>query len=138
MSQAIKAILDAAATVTGDLANGADSIMHLMEVQGEGDPYVVLNSQIVNPNDTQSGQVIDEWEVSILIVSRWLYTEGEEAGAHNIAGNIRTALHDTSGTYAGSNVAGIVFDDQSPAQIFKENSEQKIQIEQTYRMWVNR
>jgi hypothetical protein len=138
MSQAIKAILDADATVTTGLANGASSIMHLQEVQGEEAPYIIIRSELVDPNDTQTGQVIDEWEVSLFIVSNYLYTEGAVVGVKEKGEHCRASLHDTKGTYAGDNVAGIEYMYQSPPQIFRKNTQQKIQIEQTYRMWVNR
>jgi hypothetical protein len=138
MSNAIKDILDNASAVTNDLANGADSIMHLIEGQGEAVPYIILQSSIVNPNGTQTGQVIDEWDVSVFIISNYLYDEGASIGVHTIGANVRTALHDTSGTYAGENVAGVVFRDQLPPQIIQANTVQRVMMEQTYTMHIHR
>lgn len=137
MSKAIANILKAATSVTNNLSGGANSIMHLMEIQGASPPYIVIKSSIINPNTTQTGQKIDEWSVSLFVVAEYLYDQtGGIVGADTIANNARTELHDT--TYSSDNVAGVSFDDQLEPDIFNENNVKRIQIEQTYTLWTHR
>ena len=138
MSQAVKAILDASATLTADLANGANSIMHLQEVQGETPPYLVIKSEIIDPTDTNSGQSLDVVEVSVFIVSQFLYDETGSVGAHTIAGKVRTALHGASGTHGEESVNDIRFNDEGVPQLFNTTTNPRVQIEQTYTVWINR
>lgn len=142
MSQAIKAILDATTSVTDDLANGANSIMHLMEAQGAATNYVILMSELLDPHDTMSGQNLDRWEVSIYIVSKWLYDEGAEVGARSIAENIRTALNGYKGMVGTELIKSIAFE-KSNSQFFQPTdtrvlTNNRVIVEQKYQLLINK
>ena len=139
MSKAVHAILIASAAVTNDLADGRSSVRQLSERQREQPPYLIIQSSIADPNDTNSGQDLDEYEVSIFIVSKRLYTEGAEIGAWDISENVRAALHGTTGTHGGQAVSDIKFNNQDPAQLFQNNTnEPRVQVEQNFTVWINR
>ena len=90
----IETILRAASSVTDDLADGANSVRALRERQGEQIPYIVVTQDLVNPNDTTSGQSMDEWEVQVYIVSDRRTTDEAKKGAYSIGENVRAALPD--------------------------------------------
>ena len=127
MSQAVKAILDATAGVTSLLADGAGSIRHLQERQGQSVPYIVIESDVVDPHNTMSGQSLDEIAVSVYVVSDGQY---ESSGAETIAELVRTALHGTSGTYA-SEVIKSISHERSSTQLFKS----RVVVEQEYKLF---
>lgn len=132
-----ESILRAATSVTSLLADGADSVRTLRERQSEKVPYIVVNQDLIDPNDSQSGQSIDQWNVVVTIVGDRLYTDGANIGVYNIGQLVRTALHDSNGTIAGFEVANVVFDSQSN-QLFQSTNEKRVVIDQEYTMYVRR
>lgn len=137
MSQAIHAILRASSTVTTGLFEGADSIMHLMEAQSKGNPYICIDSDgdgIGTFNDSIPTEVIN---VSIKIFSDWQYTNGVNIGAWNKGQDVKTVLESTKGTFAGENVAKINYEGYN-VQIFPNAGRDKVVLEQEYQMFINR
>lgn len=128
-------ILRADSAVTDDLAGGANSVRTIRERQGEQVPYIVVDRDLVNPNDTQQGQPMQEWEFRVNIVSDIAYTDGAKIGAWNIGENVKSALHGASGTYDNVVVADVVFDRQTH-QLFNSTNEVRVQVEQVYTVYI--
>lgn len=96
-------ILENASGVTALLNNGADSIFMQREPQKEAPPYIVIMSEIVDTNSTYSGENLDEWNVSVHVVSDRVYTSNSVNGCWDIAQQVRSAMVGSTGTYDGEN-----------------------------------
>lgn len=103
--KAIVTILGSATALTTLLDNGANSIYPDEAPQGDGVPHVIVDVADIEPIDTMSTTVLDEYQIRVFCVSNRAYTSGTNVGAEEVANQVRTALDGYSGT-VGSEVIG--------------------------------
>lgn len=131
--RAIQTILKADATVTD-----VTSQIYVMQApQKTQPPFVVAgDSDLLDPHDTFSGQLLDEYTLTVYVWGKRMYTGDGITGANNLAGLVRTALHGVNGEYNGENVK-VNFLSQS-TDIFPNESTDKYLVEQEYQIFINR
>lgn len=135
--KAIYTILAADSNVTGALYDGAEDIYLLQTPQQSRVPFIVVgDSEIVDPNDTFSSQLLDEYNLTIYVWGQYLYDNGNNTGANDLAALVRTALHGVNGEYSSTKVK-INFQNQS-LSVFPNESTDKYLVEQEYQVFVNR
>jgi len=131
-------ILANSSTITDQLADGADSIMAIREVQGAQKPYVVVDFRLSDPNDTFDDQRLTEYDIDLTVVSDRVFDIGSFIGCQDLANDIRDVLHGESGNYGGEDVVEIVYQgEDQPVPVFVSDK-QEFEITQQYKVYIDR
>ena len=134
--KSIYTILAADSTLAAALYNEG-RIYQMQAPDQQGAPFVVITDvDLTNPHDTNDGQNLDEFNVSISVWGKELFTSADNSGADNLATLVRAALHGIDGTYAGEEVK-INFLSQNTSNFPNEGTD-KYLIEQDYQVFRKR
>lgn len=130
-------ILENASGVTTLLTNGADSIFIDIEPQEEVAPYIVIMSEIVDPNSTFSGENLDEYLVTVYSVAAQKYTGNSVVGAWDISEQVRSALVGQTGSFGGENYNVTQHLNRSTF-VNADTNVQRIEVEQEFQVFSRR
>jgi hypothetical protein len=135
--QSIHTILRASTAVTDLLADGADSVMHLMETQGGRNPYICIDSDGEPLGTFEDTVTEEEINLTITIISDWQYTNGANVGAWNIGQQVKALLEVSTGTYGLEEIKKINYQGYNIQQ-FNNAARDKVLLEQEYQVFVKR
>ena len=130
----IVTILGAATALTTLLDDGANSVFELDIPQGAKAPLVLVDTGDLDPLNTASPTVMDEVQIRVFSVSKYLYNSGSNIGAYEIAEQVRIALDGYKGTAGGDTYSKVTLESQSPAY----TGNQRVEIEQIYQVFKQR
>ena len=130
-------ILNSTSAITDLLADGASGVFIEREPQEAGVPYITVMSEIIDTNDTFSGENLDEWLITVICVSDWLYTNGSNVGAWDIAQEVRSAMVGATGTYNSERYQVTRMESES---VFTNDSPNihRVEVEQEYQLFSRR
>ena len=130
-------LLENASGVTDLLTDGADGIVINREPQEAAIPYIVVTDEIIDTNDTFTGENLDERLVSVYCVSDRMYTSNSVDGAWEISQQVRSGLVGKKGTYSGGNYHITRMESESTF-INDATNIPRVEIEQEYQIFSTR
>lgn len=137
MSGAVAVInaLRGATSVTSLLGASTD-IVQTREEQGQAKPYIVVESDLTEPNDTYSSQQCDEYTVQTYIVAEQPNTEGSQIGCEEIGVAVRAVVHAMSGTYNGVEVKAAKFNRRMSPEPIHIGNKPEFEMMMDFTVWI--